>query len=516
MTSQIRKTWELDDELPEVVTLRSGAQFDPRDDYWRFLDGVRMVYLDFLSLPPEVSKLKVNLKRLLIDVLERNSPAYAINMFYTFRRLADVIAQQGKDIERIETDHLLNAIASFGQNDKLGLESQLSAVLSRWKSLELPGVAGDAVRFLKSRRKKGNTKGEAVVTLDPVTGPLSDLEFEELMSAVTQAYAENRIDEQLYLLAWLVALTGQRVSQYCSLKVKDVRCTDTDGRVSYEIDIPKAKQRDELVRDSFLRKPLPLQIGEALWNHAQSVAKTYDSMGEDAPLFPTTSLTNELTQLNGKFRHHYDSVALSGRINKGLSRIAPISHRTGEPMHIAVGRFRDTLGTRAAQEGYGELVIAEMLGHSDTQNVKCYVAVIPEIAERLDRQLAKELAPIANAFNGRILVNKHDATRAGDPSSDIVDYANAGEGVGSCGTNYDCRFNAPIACYVCHNFEAWLDAPHEALLEHLLAERERLLVTSGPRIASANDRVIIAIQSVIDTCERMKQEEQQKGSVLIG
>lgn len=516
MTSQIRRAWELDDELPEVTTLRSGVQFEPHGDYWRFLDGTRMVYLDFNTIPPEVAPLKASLKRVLIDFLERNSPAYASNMFYYFRRLARAIAEQGVEIDTIETQHLLNAIASFGLNDKLGMESQLSALLTRWKSLGVNGVSDEAVRFLKSRRKKGNTKGEAVITLDPVKGPLSDLEFEDLMSAVTQAYAENRIPEQLYLLAWLIALTGQRVCQYCALKVKDVHRMETNGQIVYEIDIPKAKQQDELVRDSFLRRPLPLQIGEALWSHGQKVARSYESLSEDAPLFPTSSVTNVLTQLDEKFRHHFDARVLSSYLNKGLSRIAPVSHRTGESMHVAVGRFRDTIGTRAAQEGYGELVIAEILGHSDTQNVKCYVAVIPEIAQRLDRQLAKELAPIANAFNGRILVKKQNATRAGDPSSDIVDYANAGEGVGSCGTSYDCRFNAPVACYVCHNFEAWLDAPHEALLEHLLAERERLLVTSGPRIASSNDRVIIAIQSVIDTCDRMKLEEQQKGSVLIG
>lgn len=507
---------ELGDDLPEVVTLRSGAKFSPRDDYWRFLDGVRAIYIDFGSLPSQVDSLKQNLKRVLIDILERQSTAYAKNMFYYFRRLASVVAEQGEPITRIETIHLLNFIAKYGTGDKLGLESQLSSLFNRWHGLGLEGVSDEAVRFLKSRRKKGNTKGEAVVTLDPVHGPLSDFEFEELMSAVTQAYADNVIDEKLFLLTWLIAVTGQRACQYCSLKVKDVRRADSGRGIEYTIEIPRAKQRDALLRDAFLMRPLPEQLGQALWEYAQGVARTYSPMGEEAPLFPTTSAANEEMQLNEEFHHHSDVLALSGFVRQGLSRIAPISPRTGEPIHIAIGRFRDTLGTRAAQEGYGELVIAELLGHVDTQNVKCYVAVIPEIAQRLDKQLAKELAPIANAFKGRILLDKDAASRAGDPTSDIVDYANAGKTVGSCGTRYDCRFNAPIACYTCHNFEAWLDAPHEALLEHLLAERERLLVRSGPRVASINDRTIMAIQSVVDACQQIRQGEAESVGALNG
>ena len=212
-------------------------------------------------------------------------------------------------------------------------------------------------------------------------------------------------------------------------------------------------------------------------------------------------------QLNSNFINHWESVSLSSRFTNELGKISPISPRTHEPMHLAIGRFRDTIGTRAAQEGYGELVIAEILGHVDTQNVGAYVAVIPEIAQRLDKILAKDLAPIANAFLGKVLLNESGATRAGDPTSHIIDYKHSKKGVGSCGTTYDCKFNAPVACYTCRNFEAWIDAPHETLLDHLLSERERLLKTSGQRVASINDRTIVAIQAVINECARLREEE---------
>jgi hypothetical protein len=75
--------------------------------------------------------------------------------------------------------------------------------------------------------------------------------------------------------------------------------------------------------------------------------------------------------------------------------------------------------------------------------------------------------------------------------------------MGKCGLKSFCGFNAPIACYTCKSFKAWLDGPHEAVLHHLIKERERLLETSGKRIASVNDRTILAVAAVIQRCAEM-------------
>ncbi len=493
----------LNPDLPQSIVLRSGGQIFVQGDYWRFQDGVRTLTMDFNTLPAEVLPLVGNLKKVLINFLQINSSEYAANMFYYFRRLADVIAEQQQQIDRIEVVHIINFIGKHGTGDKLGLEAQLSSLFKRWVELGVDGVADDVPKFLKSRRKKGNVKGEAVITLDPVKGPFSDIELQDLMGAVNKAYAGREIEEKLFLLTWLMAVTGQRVGQYCALKVRDVKQVGDESKNRYEIDFPRSKQRGLDSRDSFLTRPLPDEIGEPLWTYAQGVASVFPDLGADAPLFPQPAKSTESLQASDIYRGHSDRHDMQYFVVNGLKRLAPLSVRTGKPIHMAIGRFRDTIGTRAAQEGYGELVIAEILGHSDTQNVKCYVGVIPEIAERLDKQLVKELAPISGAFMGRVLHQKDDATRAGDPRSDIVDYANAGKGVGSCSSSSDCRFHAPIACYTCHNFEAWSDAPHQALLDHLLSERERLMKSSGQRIAAINDRTIVAIQAVVNICDQM-------------
>ncbi len=492
-----------DSELPDSIRLFSGAVFKPLDDHWRFLDGIYTIYMNFGNFPPLVHPLVPNIKRVLIDFLERNSVSHALSMFTTAMRLADVMVSTAiAPVAEVTEAHVLNFLSTYKDRDSL--DAKLSVLLTRWSEIGLPGASANSVKLIQTVKKRINRRGHAVMTLDPVQGPFTDFEVQQLTQAVNLAYAEGRIEPKFYFLTWLAMLTGQRVSQYCALKVCDLVTTrDDSGAFSYEILIPKAKQRGAVLRDEFLPRPLLRQFGEALYAYAQEVQAEYPHKGDRAPMFPT-DVHSGLEQLNSDFEGHWTPVTLAAYFRKTLGQIAPISPRTCEPMHMVIGRFRDTLGTRAAQEGFGELVIAEILGHVDTQSVKCYVAVVPEIAQRLDKLLARDLAPIANAFVGTILISRAAATRYGDPSSEIIDYRNSGEGVGNCGTNYNCQLNAPVACYLCPKFEAWIDAPHAALYQELEDERQRMLEVGGERIAAVNDLAMTAIQTVMDECVRIK------------
>lgn len=172
-------------------------------------------------------------------------------------------------------------------------------------------------------------------------------------------------------------------------------------------------------------------------------------------------------------------------------------------MSITAVRFRRTIGTRAAEEGYGPLVIARLLDHTDTQNVGVYAANSPAIIERIDRAIAMEMAPLAQAFAG-VLVNGKGSSR--DATQRIIDLRvdRSGAPIGDCGSHGFCSFNAPIACYTCTSFEAWTDGPHEAVLDYLLNQRDRYLRTSDKRIASINDRTIYAVAAVVDACQKIK------------
>lgn len=49
-----------------------------------------------------------------------------------------------------------------------------------------------------------------------------------------------------------------------------------------------------------------------------------------------------------------------------------------------------------------------------------------------------------------------------------------------------------------------MDGPHEAVLQHLLDQREKQLRDSDKRIASINDRTIFAVAAVIEECRQVK------------
>ncbi|MNP07052.1 hypothetical protein D3C76_990610 [compost metagenome] len=206
----------------------------------------------------------------------------------------------------------------------------------------------------------------------------------------------------------------------------------------------------------------------------------------------------------------YDMLHMpTNRVNEALARVAltisVISERTGFPIHLNPTRFRYTLGTNLGREGLGEYVIAEALDHSDTQNVGVYVKNIPEIVERIDKAVALQLGPIAQQFQGVLITSESQARRAGDPSSRICGRSG---NVGSCGSYGFCSALAPIACYTCMHFQPWLDGPHEAVLEQLISDRDSVYENTGDlKIASVNDRLILAVSDVVCRCKAAKAGE---------
>jgi hypothetical protein len=194
-----------------------------------------------------------------------------------------------------------------------------------------------------------------------------------------------------------------------------------------------------------------------------------------------------------------------------LTRLKVYSERTGERLHITPIRFRRTFATRAAAAGWSPLVIAEALGHCDTNNVVVYVEATPDIAARIDRALATEMAPLAQAFAGTLITDESEAIRGCDPASRIFDARidRSGKPLGSCGQFSFCGFNAPLACYTCQHFQPWLDAPHEAVRDYLLDRRAQLLGTVTEQISQINDRCILAVEQVIQLCAQAKTQRSQ-------
>lgn len=493
--------------LPAQARTRSGVVFDPRQGVWEFRDGVKNVFLAFDGWGLEDSELKDGFKRALVWQIRNMSPSHAINMHVKMKHLFKFLMDKFSGLPpEISAEHLISYAAGPAVLKK-GYLSSLSGFLKKWHELGYPGVSKGAVDYLKSVRLRGNEKGVAVRTMDPVSGPLTVMETEALLDALSDALRDRKVSTQDYLLAWLVIAVGMRPVQYAALKVCDLKVLQTQGGdATFMLSIPRAKQQGVVDMRSMKKDRVILpEVGKLMLHHIQEVKWRFAGLLPDleqAPLFPAMSA--QCTAPGYEF--HNGSSSLANRLKRVLESLSVRSHRTGEQIHIAATRFRRTIGTRAAEEGHGPLVIAEILDHTDTQNVGVYAEGTPAIIERIDRAIAMQMAPLAQAFAGKLIKSEAEATRGADSSSRIIDFRidRSGQAMGSCGQYSHCGFSAPIACYRCSCFEPWLDGPHEAVLAYLLDRREKLLATTDERMASVNDLAILAVAEVVRRCDEVK------------
>lgn len=490
--------------LPEVVFTQAGVAFAPNGDHWSLSDGSVEISLKFTELA--ASEVMIHsLKTVLLWHAENSSLSHLRNLFYHTVNLVRFLATSRSVVSEINATDILNFKASIGSTKEWHV-GVLAGLLKKWHGLGLPGVAADVPLLLTQLTLKGNEKGVATATMDPVRGPFTAVEIEGLQLALNNAYRNKKIGLAEYVLCWLFIALGQRPKQYAALKVCDVkRETSKGGSVQHVLRMPRAKQQGVGVRSEFKERVLSPELGKLTQDYAQVVFKEFAKKldnPEQAPLFPST-----VDEGVSGLEFHHLARALTHSLMNTLSSLNVLSERTGAPLQVNPRRFRQTVGTRAAEEGLGALIIAELLDHSDTQNVQVYVGSTTAMAERIDKAMAMHLAPLAQAFAGKLIDDGTQASRPFDPLNVIraPEITNSFEAMSSCGKNGFCGFAKPIACYTCNSFEPWLDGPHDEVLAHLLKDRERLMAVDS-RIATVNDRTIFAVAEVIQLCEAIRAE----------
>ena len=222
-------------------------------------------------------------------------------------------------------------------------------------------------------------------------------------------------------------------------------------------------------------------------------------------LFPNWTKFDEL-QSQQELRYALSSDALhvpTTDIRAGLSKIRVVSARTGRRLHITPQRFRYTLGSRAAREGYGVMVIAELLDHSDVQNASVYTRDHPNARKWLDKAVGRQLAPLAHAFAGTVVDTELDARHGHDPTMRV---GTRDQKVGTCGSRGWCGAQA-TACYTCMHFQPWVDAPHDDVLAWMLERRQQTIdAGASEAVATAFDPSIQAAEAVIAACKARTAE----------
>ncbi|EKM7654139.1 site-specific integrase [Salmonella enterica] len=446
---------------------------------------------------------------------ENNSANYVENLLLRIK--AFLLFCDNKNQNNFTTDNLINYRHSIKKENAWYI-SLIRIFLRKWNHLGYEGISDDVVNLLEGWTLKGNIRGDSIKRKDPEQGPLTDHELSAFNEKVIQAYEKGSISKRDLVICLLLSHTGRRTIQISHLKIKDIiSSVNKKGETVYFINIPRAKQRGNF-REEFKL----FALTEDVWKLCHSLAmdnhnelkrlikiEYNDSVLSNAPLFPNWNVIKEFEDdLNYIFetdKSHIRKRDINYMVSNLPKKENIISERTGNILNLNPRRFRYTIGTRAAREGFGELIIAELLDHSDTQNAGVYVKNVPEHVAKIDEAVGFQLAPFAQAFVGKLVDKESDSVRGNDKSSRIRN--DNGKPVGNCGDYGFCGANVPIPCYTCIHFQPWVDGPHKEVYENLLEERKRIEKFTGDiAITEILDRSIMAVAEVVQKCEKRKSD----------
>lgn len=357
----------------------------------------------------------------------------------------------------------------------------------------------------------GDPKAVAVLTNDPKEGPLDDAETTSLLQALLSARTEGSIDLAGIASVWLCVILGPNPRHLAFLREEDFK--RIDGRHP-ELWVPRIKGKDAPGRTEFRRRKLDEFAAKLIEDliEENAVRRQIEPWSDDKfglALFARRSPRMEVLGLpQHAYAIHKTPDEISKLVSETVTALNVHSPRTGRQLEATPRRFRYTFATRLLREGASLEVIRDLLDHTDLQTVSTYLNLRGDIIEKLDAALDLELAPVAQAFMGTLVVSENEALRGDTCTSRIFNLdreKREAEGIGTCGSFSFCGLAAPRACYTCGMFQPWIDGPHDMVLRGLLTDREERRGRGlNGRLVSMNDHTILAVADVVRRCAEAK------------
>jgi len=337
----------------------------------------------------------------------------------------------------------------------------------------------ETLRQLKSIKAPGNAKGHHVRFRHPTKGPFSP---DELLLIRKAVQAEKGTDHERAVVMLHLEL-GLNPYASCQITNADLKRYETQQVVTYQIDVPRVKKRT--IHRETKRRPISHELGHLLEGLQQGESEDL-LLHWLAPSHPERTIR----QIMRSF----------------VKAAGIISPHTGMLLLMTPRRLRTSLATHMAAQGASKFHIAEILDHTDLQNVSVYTQTVSTIADQVARATDPLLQPLVKRFLGTIVEipetqNSSDQQIIPALAPHIpLPMLNAG-GIGLCGKDIQkeviCRLLPPFSCYLCPCFVAFRSGPHQELLNSLLtfgkSEEER----EGNRMVRQLDDVCIAIAEVL-------------------
>ncbi len=533
----------------KLRTTHGGYGFDALADKWQLT--ARLAIYTKATLSRLSPRLRIAARETLATYAETKAATSVKAIWGTFAGFLEVVGS-GNRVTSIDSRLLINYRDFL--NRTYGHEGELSGrirpFLRKWHNLGFVGISSDLIAMIDGWRLSQWPVGAAVNRNDPECGPFMGDELAALELGWTACYDQGTLDLSDYVHNLLLSRTGRRPAQLLGIKLKDLEAKGSSSTtfgdtgvqaIRLRLWIPRVKQRGSKWREQ-LRA---VQVTPAIWNALQllraDVVNHFNKLlqeggiclpqgdlqriQEELPLFPAWSLlvkaVAEVAIASGnddkkpqgrRLQEWAETDAWHGAASstfKALKRSSEANQSLdmgATALHVEATRFRYTKATTLKRDGHTDETVAWVMDHSTTASVKIYEKNLPDRAKALSKSMAMRLAPLSKLFLGKVVDSEADAKGGDDPAKTRLLFH--GEGAATCGISKQCGMKRiPRCCYLCSQFQPWLDGPHEQVLEELLMEREqRRKHLDDPVMVGVDDLTIVATVQAIQSCEARRQE----------
>ncbi len=239
----------------EALVSREGYTFRLSDDRWRLSKDYNFTVSAINSLlSPDLCHA---FRYVLAFYATTSSAAYAQSLFFHCKSYLKATAPQVP----FSVESLISYRSTLDKQTEWQLAT-LRTFIRQWYAMGHPGIADEVVQMLGKWRLGAGERGYAVQSMCPESGPLTDIEMQGVIEAITTAFGEGRLALGDTALVLTIALTGRRRVQVTGLKIKDlIKQTGKDGIDRFFINFPRAKQHSQGWRSSFNK----FAVSEDLW-----------------------------------------------------------------------------------------------------------------------------------------------------------------------------------------------------------------------------------------------------------
>lgn len=484
------------------IPIRDGRKIDATGERWVVRTPTATHVIDWTKLQVIEGDHRNAIRRWVAHLLRTRNPTVARGGFAQALTLFNSPAFLAAAVQREIVPYLAFSQAQTQLRSDQRWQLHYARDFYRWcKDQQFPYFSRDVVVRLDGLVIGGNPKGEAVRSADPDKGPLNAMEVASLALALRAARLENSMPLNEQAAVWLALAFGANASQFAMMRESDVEPQYLDGQlVTTLVHVPRHKKRHVQPRSELRTRKANRFVGQLLLDLIRSNEEEHPQQISISarPLFWRKEPLSRGGGLE-EWDWHLTAEEFTKLLKRAIKRLR-VRSRSGTPLHASPRRLRYSMASRMVQEGASKYAVAAALDHTDLQNVDTYFDVASDIVDHLDRAMALELGARAQAF-AKLVRREEDAVNGNRPTSrryyadrkkDIL------EPIGTCGHNFLCNVAAPYACYACPKFQAWMDGPHDLVLDALVESRNRReQLGLDLRIVAIEDELIAQVAEVI-------------------